>query len=215
MKRVILFLLSVVCLGVEAVCGQTVRMRDVFAEMPDSIFPLITKNNRLDCIDFKESNMPALVKNVVEEPIELTALTDNYLKLKMSEVSDAEMKQFVLNDTMQMICLVCTYKGPIADSSIRFYNSRWQLVTGLDVKCPEVEMFIEEVGEQDKAMRDAVIAMLQEMPFVTATLHAENHMLTFALQTGELTKKEREWANNHLKTIDIDLEKSNERIIKL
>ena len=32
--------------------AQEVKMRDIFAQAPDSIFPLMTKNNKLDCIDF-------------------------------------------------------------------------------------------------------------------------------------------------------------------
>ena len=31
---------------------QAQKMRDVFAAMPDSVLGIMTKNNRLDCIDF-------------------------------------------------------------------------------------------------------------------------------------------------------------------
>ena len=34
---------------------QAQKMRDVFAAMPDSVLGIMTKNNRLDCIDFVES----------------------------------------------------------------------------------------------------------------------------------------------------------------
>ena len=43
--------------------AQEVKMRDVFAQAPDIIFPLLTKNNKLDCIDFIENKMRARVKN--------------------------------------------------------------------------------------------------------------------------------------------------------
>ena len=35
------------------------RMRDIFAETPDSIFPMLSTNNKLDCIDLIENNMQA------------------------------------------------------------------------------------------------------------------------------------------------------------
>ena len=36
---------------------QAQKMRDVFAAMPDSVLGIMTKNNRLDCIDFIENDM--------------------------------------------------------------------------------------------------------------------------------------------------------------
>ena len=44
------------------VMSQT-TMRDVFRQMPDSIVPYLTENNRLDFIDFIDSNMKAEVTN--------------------------------------------------------------------------------------------------------------------------------------------------------
>ena len=43
--------------------SDSIRMRQVFAEMPDSILGILTKYNRLDCIDFIENNLPAKVEN--------------------------------------------------------------------------------------------------------------------------------------------------------
>ena len=42
---------------------QAQKMRDVFAAMPDSVLGIMTKNNRLDCIDFIENDMEAKVRN--------------------------------------------------------------------------------------------------------------------------------------------------------
>ena len=205
MKRVILFLLSVVCLGMETVCGQAVRMRDVFASMPDSVCPLVTRNNRLDCIDFIENNMPAQVKNLVDEPIELLALTDDYLDFKMSGVSHAEMKLFAMSDTMHVVCVVKTYAGPLKDSSIRFYDKQWKLFSPLTFKMPDVEAFLSEVPEQEQGRKEEVLQMLREMPLIAATLHKDSDNLTLTLQTGELMKKDREWVEPYCKPVELSL----------
>jgi len=202
--RKIFFLLLAFCSSFSTSLAQEQKMRDVFANMPDSILPLISKNNRLDCIDFIESKMPALVKNAVEESIELTALTDDYLKLKMSNVSDAEMKLLKVNDTTQVICMVKTYAGPVKDSSIRFYTMDWRELDK-KVEIPDVDAFVADVPESEQNHRHNVVAMLRDMPFIMISLSPEDEQLTLSLQTGELLKKDREWVEPYLKVLKISV----------
>ena len=112
-------------------------MRDVFAQAPDSIFPLMTKNNRLDCIDFIENSMRARVKNKFDTYSELTALTNDYLCLQLSEKSTMEMKIF--NDSL--LCMVHTFQGPAADSEVRFYNVKWQPVDYISFRLMPIQRF--------------------------------------------------------------------------
>lgn len=85
MKRIILLSLlgQMMCLSMYS----QVRMRDIFASAPDSVFPLLTRNNRLDCIDFIENKMPARVKNRLDNVVELLKLGDAYLQLRTSSVA--------------------------------------------------------------------------------------------------------------------------------
>lgn len=198
--KTFLFLLIAVSLSLPA-AAEEVKMRDIFAGMPDSILPLITKNNRLDCIDFIENNMPARVKNVVDEPIELLRLTDNYLKFTMSKVSYAEMKLMKHRDGRWLICVVKTYSGPVADSSVRFYNTDWSLDSSLECSVPEVESFFSGVPETEQARYREVVAQLKDMPFIVIAPNADDEGLTFTLQTGELPQKDREWAGRFIKPI--------------
>lgn len=202
MKRNVLFILFIFTFSI-TVFAQEVRMRDVFAQMPDSILPMITKNNRLDCIDFIENNMPAQVKNMVDEPIELVALTDDYLKLVMSKVSQAEMKLLKASDTTLVVCMVRTYEGPVKDSSIDFYTTDWQRLKTLTVTEPAIEDYFPDVPEGEGDMKRDVLAMLRDMPFRTMELSAGGDEITFRLQTGELMKKEREWADKYVKPLKV------------
>ncbi len=177
-------------------------MRDVFAQMPDSLLPLITQNNRLDCIDFIENNMPALVNNMLDEPIELTALTDNYLKLNMSKVSRAEMKLLPTSDSTYVICMVRTYSGPLEDSAVNFYSSDWTPLT-VQVKEPAVEEYFAEVPEAESQRKQEIVAMLKDLPIRSMSLSPENEQMTFRLQTGELMKKDREWAEKYVKPVTV------------
>lgn len=77
---VLLFMASVL-----PVCGQSVICRDVFREMPDSIVPYLTENNRLDMLDFMDSHMKAVVQNRFDGHSEMLSLTDDSVTLKLSE----------------------------------------------------------------------------------------------------------------------------------
>jgi len=174
--------------------AQQMKMRDVFAQAPDSIFPLMTKNNRLDCIDFIENSMRARVKNKFDTYSELTALTNDYLRLQLSEKSTMEMKIF--NDSL--LCLVHTYQGPAADSEVRFYNVKWQ----------PVEYVLERPKADDFFQADAnseICGLLRQLPLIKASLSPDDTTLTWELQTTELTETQKRTAEGFLNSIAVKL----------
>ena len=68
-------------------------MAALFKAMPDSLMPYLTKNNRLDMIDFMEANMKAEITNQLEGRTEMTALTADSLSLRMNETLRIDMKK--------------------------------------------------------------------------------------------------------------------------
>jgi hypothetical protein len=156
------------------------RIRDIYAEAPDSIFPLLTKNNRLDQIDFREHNMKADVKNKFEDHSELLVLNDKYLKLQLSKHCLVEMR--LLNDST--FCMVQTYNAPASDSQIRFFNTSWNELPHT-VERPSVDEFLSEDVDID------VRLALQALPLIKASLSENSETVTFELQTSELTKEQK------------------------
>lgn len=178
-KFLLLLFLSVVGCQLSVVKAQT-RIRDIYAEAPDSIFPLLTKNNRLDQIDFRENNMKADVKNKFEDHSELLVLNDKYLKLQLSKHCLVEMR--LLNDST--FCMVQTYNAPASDSQIRFFNTYWNELPQT-VERPSVDEFLSEDVDID------VRLALQALPLIKASLSENSETVTFELQTSELTKEQK------------------------
>ena len=156
------------------------RIRDIYAEAPDSIFPLLTKNNRLDQIDFRENNMKADGKNKFEDHSELLVLNDKYLKLQLSKHCLVEMR--LLNDST--FCMVQTYNAPASDSQIRFFDTSWNELLQT-VERPSVDEFLSEDVDID------VRLALKALPLIKASLSENNETVTFELQTSELTKEQK------------------------
>lgn len=130
MMRKCLFLLSTIFIGALQSSAQHTVMRDVFSQMPDTLLPYMSHNNRLDLIDFAESGMEADVINSFDEHVKLIKLTSNYLKLELSKASSVEMKLLPTEDllpdtTKTIICLVYSFGEKTPFSNIKFYTSKW------------------------------------------------------------------------------------------
>ncbi len=192
MRRVLFFLLPLFALTAHA----QRKVKDAFTNAPDSVFPLLTTNNKLDCIDLIENKREARVTNRMYQEVGMTELTDSYLRMEMSRKSVVEMK--MLNDTT--LCLIRTYMGPAPDSHISFYSQHWKL---LDIKfdLPKVAEFWTSVP--DSASRDAHFAQrsLEDIPLVQIRASAESTDLTLTLQTSELAEKEKEIAQQYVQPL--------------
>ena len=101
-------------------------MRGWLAAMPDSVMPLLTKNNRLDFIDFYDAKMEAVVTNRLEGKSSMTALTDDFVQISYTKSTDVAMKLLPVNDSTDILCLVTTVKALADDSRIAFYDAQWR-----------------------------------------------------------------------------------------
>lgn len=123
-KRVtyILLLLLAVTLHAEA----RTPMRQWLVAMPDSVMPLLTKNNRMDFIDFYDAQMAAVVTNRMDGSSRMNRLTDDYVQIKYTESTDVEMKLLPINDSTDVLCLVTTVRAAVDDSRIAFFDAEWK-----------------------------------------------------------------------------------------
>ena len=115
--------------------AQDLKIRDVFKQMPDSLMPYLTGNNRLDFIDFMDSNMKASVSNQTGGNSEMTALTDDSLSIHMSDALRVDMMLMNLDEPVdsirQVIVFVETFLTDTiyGESVCKIYTVDWQPVT--------------------------------------------------------------------------------------
>ena len=118
-------------LALSSASAQDMKMRDVFRQMPDSLMPYLTHNNRLDFIDFLDSNMKAEVKNLLGGTSEMTSLADDSLSIRMSETSKLDLLLLPLQqpvDSMtQVVVMIETFvvDSIYGESQIRYYSPQW------------------------------------------------------------------------------------------
>ena len=115
--------------------AQEPTLRDVFRQIPDSLMPLLSVNNRLDFIDFMDSNMKASVRNRFDGISEMTALTDDSLSIRMSSALRVDMLLLRLDAPVDTIQDVVVFAETFLTDSIygetvvKFYTPDWQQIT--------------------------------------------------------------------------------------
>ena len=134
--------------------AQTSTLRQLFSEMPDTLLPILSHNNRLDLLDFHAAGMKAVVANTLEGTTELTHLNDYdatlhdgagqkpcCLMLQMSQplrvgIYLLDLSQPV-DSSLQAIAMVRTYTlandSLAAECVVDYYSARWRKLPG----CPD------------------------------------------------------------------------------
>ena len=183
-------------------------MRQWLVAMPDSVMTLLTKNNRLDFIDFYDAKMEAVVTNRLEGKSRMDTLTDDFVHMEYTKSTEVTMKLLPVNDSTDILCMVTTAKAAVHDSRIAFYDAQWQPL--------EVTGYICEPGIEDfrsTVQGDSAQWAWSKMDtfFRTYRLNAEDTVLECVLTTMDyLSKEDREevapyvrqepliyrWANN-------------------
>lgn len=182
--RIIILLFTFLALSVNA---QDIN--SVFISMPDSLSPLLTKVNRQDFADFLSSGMKAVVKNRFGGKSEMVKLTDDYLKLNTTTSSSEEMKLLPLNDSVNVVCVVKTFKGPAEDSKILFYSTEWKELSLDDfISLPQHRDFYKPSNDSINVV--SVEDFSDEMYIMKAELSEKDNNIVFKCNTLETMGKE-------------------------
>lgn len=106
---------------------------ELFKTMPDSLMPMLTKNNRLDMVDFLDAKMKAEVSNLLDGDSEMTYMSTDSLSVRLSSALRVDL---FLVDTVepydscqQAICMLSTYKLSTTSEEEQvpaYYSVRWQ-----------------------------------------------------------------------------------------
>ena len=129
------WLLSLLVCIASVSSAQEPILRDVFRQMPDSLMPTLSGNNRLDFIDFLDSNMKAAVRNQLGGMSEMTILTDDSLSIRVSEALRVDMLLLKLDEPMDTIQQVVVFAESFltdsvyGETTVKFYTPDWQPIT--------------------------------------------------------------------------------------
>ena len=159
--------------------------KTLFSNVPEHVLPLLSSVNRADFIDFLESNMKAEVKNKFGGASEMTDLTADYARIRLTSCSTWEMKTLPVNDSTRIICTISTVCGPVCDSEIHFYASDWsEIPTSSYLVSPTIDNYF-QLTDSTRLDDYTHYRSRMDMLLAKATLSKENNTLTFTFTTPE------------------------------
>lgn len=197
MRKLTLAILTVLCLSVKA---QVVTMSEVFIQMPDSLMPYLTKNNKLDMVDFVNANMKAEITNKLDGLSTMLKLDSTYLKIQMNEAVAVEMKLLksadILPDSSQwVVCLLQTIGCGSSESRVEFYSSKWNK---LNIKNPLDGISINDLLVKPDTMNVSKFNEIVSKPaayMLSANLSDSDNSINIKPTTTLLTTEQKEALN--------------------
>lgn len=161
MRKLLLSISLFLTLGLSA---QDVTMRDMFKQMPDSLTPYLTANNRLDFMDFIDSNMNAEISNSLGGKSKMLKLTDQYAEIILNEASSMTMLllpvSVPVDSTSQILCMIRTYGKDVKESTVDFYSAKWRRLQTSDYLTPVQDMMLATVDEATHSLTLTPISQL-------------------------------------------------------
>ena len=130
LKRIML-LFVVLCAVVSIRAQQS--MVELFKVMPDSLMPTLTKNNRLDLIDFLDAKMKANATNRLDGITEMTYMSADSLSVQISPVERVDLylvattQQY--DSCYQVVCFKSVYQLASTkeeEIACKFYSIGWK-----------------------------------------------------------------------------------------
>ena len=166
--------LSILCLSLALVplTGTARTIANFFASEPGNIFPLLTRTNRLDMVDYYNSGQKVTVSNNLSGESSLIELDSIYLKVQSSKSRVVEMRMRTAGkDTV--ITVIETVMTPVPDSRLTQWNVHWQRFTSDRLfTMPAIDDFlVKKMPQELRAdLQDAMI-----FPLIGLSFTGENH----------------------------------------
>ena len=121
MKKTILALL--VAATFSQASAQSIQIRDAFREMPDSLMPYLSKNNRLDFIDFLDSGMKAEVRTQLGGTSQMLSIGSDSLTIQMNPSLRVDM---IAIDSVVAVVETFLVDSIYGESRVHYYSATWQ-----------------------------------------------------------------------------------------
>ena len=184
LKLKVLFLLMILpCMNTFA---QSTNMHTVFSNMKDEILPILTKNSRLDLIDYIDNNMQAKVRNRLDGFTTMETLTDNYCRIKLAENSSMEIKLLKRENNDTIICIIRSAKIDAWDSYIKFYNLNWEELSSNDFfSLPAVETFIQKTDDMNDTDYQNILNKA-DIPYYYMEFNKDSDDLTITYESSAI-----------------------------
>lgn len=173
-------------LGAGGAFAQLTASR-AFAEAPQSVFPLLDHNTRLDMIDYFNSGMTTASKNNMDGKSRITALTPNKVEISMTDASSYELALLPTANGDSVIALITTVATPAPDSQMAIFSKDWSknITNGIFPK-PVLADWLTDEGKDNIGEVEGIVPFM----LVSYSYNPDNQQLEVINNTAKFMSPE-------------------------
>lgn len=127
MKYKILFIAALAF----SLSARSQTMTDLFTAMPDSMASYLDSEQRQDLAGQVGGNaVKPFVVNSLGDTTRIDTLTGDFIEVRCNNARTIQIKRLPYNGSDSIICVVNTFYGPAAESTVAFYDLGWHKLNG-------------------------------------------------------------------------------------
>ena len=188
--RNLLNILFIAALAAAWATAEARTVRDFFLSEQGGIFNTLPTSKRQDMLAYYDAGRLMPTENSTGDTATLSLVTDAFLSITTSSVSDVQMAMLVTKkDTT--ILVVNTLRLPASDSRITAYDTGWnQVDIGKVVELPSLEDFV-TLPEGSKMKKSEVTGQIR-FPLISYTVDPSTMAITARQHLADFISEE-EW----------------------
>lgn len=169
-------MLCCMLLFTHSIIAQTVEKW--FVNMPDGLNPTLSKQNRLELLEYYKAGQGDSVTNRYGNQARLVAFDsiNQSLVVKNTTNSIFEMKMLDLVDSKKIIGVIYTVCAPICQSYIQFYDTAWNPIP-IQFTMPQAIEWLNKDSLENKNLDTQWVGKVLENSFIKFTFDATKNSI--------------------------------------
>lgn len=169
-------LLCCVLLFTQSIVAQTVEKW--FVNMPDGLNPTLSKQNRLELLEYFKAGQGDSVTNRYGNQARLVSFDsiNQCIVVKNTSSATFEIKMFNLEDSSTVIGLISTVCAPVCQSYIQFYDTAWNSIP-IRFTIPKAIEWQDKDSLENKNIDKQWVENMLENSFITLTFDAAKNSI--------------------------------------
>lgn len=189
MRRII-FLISALVLLCIPYSMKARTIKDIFLSEPGYLMPLMSKNTKMDMVDYLNVGQMAEVNNALGKGSHFNKVTDNYMSVHISNSSTVELLLMPVSKRDTIVVAVTTFTLPAKDSRIEFFTTDWKRYVRTEsfMKEPTMKDFV-SIPKGDKTKKETVLAAI-DFPVIQYHINPDNNTIIATHSLKEYMSKD-------------------------
>ena len=177
-----------VLIAATAMAAAQNKMVGLFNTMPASWLTYLDASERQSLADSANAKGRAVVVNNLGDSTAIEAVGSNYLRLKCNKAHTMEM--MLLKRTTEkdsVVCLVSTFKGPAKESTVAFFDTRWNRLSGNLAPTVTAQQLLHKPDTMTDTYFNSLVENLDPQ-LVAVSVSPKEQALTYTVSIPEVPK---------------------------